>query len=320
MMSRVKNKVHALLFWQSRAGELLNKIYDIRIFYRYSFYAGFSSRENYEAWLTKQYHIVEKGLAMPAPRKNFGADKIRALVTGSEEYLAKYGQTDLLQSISSAMRAYLAANDGLSIANPELHALIMRFVSSVNDNGKGGTKLVTPILFPAFEGFARSRSSVRTFNDNEVDNDLVAKAVDTAKYAPSVCNRQGWKVHLYPGKEDVSRLLSLQDGNAGFGQTVNKLLIVTADSRCFTNLESNQLFVDGGLFSMNLLLALHSLGIGTCCLNLCVPYTREKQIKHVGGIEEFERPVMMIGIGHYDTKTRVAISSRKESDQILRVH
>ena len=320
MMTRVKNKIHALFFWQSRAGELLNKIYDIQIFYRYSFYGSFSCRENCEAWLTKQYHIVEKGLAMPAPRKNFGVDKIRALVKVSEEYMARYGQTDLLQTISSAMRTYLAANDGLSNASPELHAQIERLVSNVSGNGKGGTKLVTPIVFPEFEEFARSRSSIRAFNDNEVDNDLVAKAVDTAKYAPSVCNRQGWRVHLYAGKEEVSNLLSFQDGNGGFGQTVNKLLIVTADSRCFTNLESNQLFVDGGLFSMNLLLALHSMGVGSCCLNLCVPYTREKQIKHVGGIGEFERPIMMIGIGYYDANTRVASSWRKETYQILQVH
>ena len=319
-MSRIKNKLHALVFWQSRAGEVVNKIYDMRIFYRHSFYRGFSSRENHEAWLTKQYHIVEKGLAMPDPRKNFGADKIRLLVKVSEEYLAMYGQADLLQTISSTLLSYLNANDGLSAANPELHSLIERFVSSVSGNENGGTKLVTPGVFPEFDGFARSRSSVRAFNGNEVENALVIKAVDTAKYAPSVCNRQGWKVHLYADKDKVSNLLSLQDGNGGFGQTINKLLIVTADSRWFTSLESNQLFVDGGLFSMNLLLALHSMGIGSCCLNLCVPYTREKQIKSAGEIGEYERPIMMIGIGHYDSRTRVATSCRKDSDQILQVH
>ncbi len=319
-MSKVKSKLHALFFWQSRAGEVLNKIYDLRIFYRNSFYKGFSSRESHEAFLTKQYHIVEKGLAMPVPRKNFGAEKIRVLVKVSEEYMAKHGQNDLLQTISSTLGSYLDANEDFKTADPVLHAMIERFVSSVSANGKGGTKLVSPVAFPEFDGFAKSRSSVRAFNDVDVDNDLVAKAVEIAKYAPSVCNRQGWKVHLYADKSQVSRLLSLQDGNGGFGQTISKLLIVTADSRCFTNLESNQIFIDGGLFSMNLLLALHSKGIGSCCLNLCVPYTREKQIKSVGRIGESERTIMMIGIGHYDGQTRVATSCRKDFDQILQVH
>lgn len=319
-MSRIKNKLHALFFWQSRAGEVLNKIYDLRIFYRNSFYKGFSSRESYEAFLTKQYHIVEKGLAMPVPRKNFGAEKIRVLVEVSEDYMTKYGQNDLLQTISSTLDSYLDANEDFETADPVLYTMIQRFVSSVSANGKGGTKLVTPVAFPEFDGFVKSRSSVRAFNNVEVENDLVATAVDTAKYAPSVCNRQGWKVHLYADKLQVSKLLSLQDGNGGFGQTINKLLIVTADSRCFTNLESNQIFIDGGLFSMNLLLALHSVGVGSCCLNLCVPYTREKKIKIAAGIGEFERPIMMIGIGHYDSQTRVATSCRKDSDQILQVH
>ena len=319
-MSRIKNKLHALIFWQSRAGELVNKIYDLRVFYRYSFYKDFSSRESHEAWLTKQYHIVEKGLAMPSPRKNFGADKIRPLVKISEDYMAKYGRTDLLRTISSTLRSYLDVNEGLSTANPELHSLIENFVTNLGANGKGGTKLVSPVDFPGFEEFACSRSSVRAFNDIEVDNALVAKAVDTAKFAPSVCNRQGWMVHLYADRAKVAALLSLQDGNGGFGQTVNKLLVVTADSRCFTNLESNQIFVDGGLFSMNLLLSLHSMGIGSCCLNLCVPYTREKQIKRAGGIGEYERLIMMIGIGHYDSQTKVAASCRKDCEQILQLH
>lgn len=320
MMTRLKNKLHAVLFWQTRAGEALNKIYDLRIFYRNSFHKGLSSRENYEAWLTKQYHIVEKGLAMPAPRKNFGAAKIRLLVKVAEEYMAKYGETDLLRTISSTLAAYLDANEGLHAANPDLHSLVQGFVSSVSLNGQGGTKLVAPTVLPEFHDFARSRSSVRNFNDIEVNDDDVSSAIETAKYAPSVCNRQGWRVHLYADRTQVEKLLSLQDGNGGFGQTINKLLIVTADSRCFTNLESNQVFVDGGLFSMNLLLSLHSMGIGTCCLNLCVPYTRERQIKRVGGIDEPERLIMMIGIGHYDSQTRVATSCRKGGQQVLQVH
>ncbi|MES2908409.1 MAG: nitroreductase family protein [Pseudomonadota bacterium] len=298
----------------------MNKIYDIWIFYRYSFFKDLSSRENYEAWLTKQYHIVEKGLAMPSPKKNFGAEKIRLLVKVSEQYMVEYGQTDLLQTVSSTLLSYLSANEELAADNPDLHCLIERFITSVSVNEKGGTKLVAPAVFPGFEGFVKARSSIRSFNAIEVDNDLVTKAVDIAKYSPSVCNRQGWKVHMYAEKNKISGLLSLQDGNGGFGQTINKLLIVTADSRCFTNLESNQLFVDGGLFSMTLLLSLHSMGVGSCCLNLCVPYTREQQIKSLGEIGEFERPIMMIGIGNYDSKTRVAISCRKDSDQILQLH
>lgn len=319
-MSRIKNKLYSLVFWQSRVGEALNKIYDLRIFYKYSFFKGFNSRENYEAWLTKQYHIVEKGLAMPNPRKNFGVEQIRMLLIVSEKYMDSHGQSDLLETIASTLRSYLFANENIEATNAGLYSLIERFLAKVSANSKGGIKLVSPVSFPEFDEFVRSRSSVRSFNGVEVDNKLVVNAVNSARYAPSVCNRQGWVVHLYSDKTQISNLLALQDGNRGFGQTINKLLIISGDSRCFTHLESNQLFVDGGLFSMNLLLALHSLGIGSCCLNLCFPYTREKQMKSLGEIGDYERLIMMIGIGHYDNQTRVAISNKKDSYQILRLH
>jgi nitroreductase len=112
----------------------------------------------------------------------------------------------------------------------------------------------------------------------------------------------------------------LQGGNNGFTESINKLIIVTTDTKSFTKLESNQVYVDGGLFSMSLILALHSLGLGACCLNTCFPYTTEKKVKLVGDISENEKLIMMIGIGNLKDFYKVAISNKKQLSELLEIH
>ena len=116
----------------------------------------------------------------------------------------------------------------------------------------------------------------------------------------------------------MNTILNLQNGNNGFTETINKLLIITADTKKFTKLESNQVFVDGGLFAMNLLLALHAQNIASCCLNTCLPYVDEKKIKRIGNIPNSERLIMMIGIGKQKDSFEVAISERVAVEQIFK--
>ena len=169
-----------------------------------------------------------------------------------------------------------------------------------------------------FENFIKSRTSVRNFSDKEVLEKEVYKAVDIARYTPSVCNRQSWKVHYFGDRNKMNTILNLQNGNNGFTETINKLLIITADTKKFTKLESNQVFVDGGLFAMNLLLALHAQNIASCCLNTCLPYVDEKKIKRIGNIPNSERLIMMIGIGKQKDSFEVAISERVAVEQIFK--
>ena len=143
------------------------------------------------------------------------------------------------------------------------------------------------------------------------------KAVEMARYAPSVCNRQSWKVHIFKDRDKIDTLLGLQNGNNGFTQSIKQLLIITGDTKKFTKLESNQVFIDGGLFSMSLLLSLHSKEIASCCLNTCLPYLDEVKVKKIGKISGSERLIMMIGIGNYKDSFEVAISDRIPLDEII---
>tara|TARA_B110000090_G_scaffold209932_1_gene268818 strand:+ start:4620 stop:5603 length:984 start_codon:yes stop_codon:yes gene_type:complete len=326
MINRIKGKMYALFFWQTRIGDVLNSLYGLRIFIGNSFTdSKLKSKENYAAFLTKQYHIIEKGLALPSPRKNFGKAKIVKLIAVATEYRTTYGNDGLTASIMEALASYLVKNDSLATDDPVFYKAIHSFVSTSSYDATGGvTRIDLNELKDAvgidFKRFVESRASVRNFSDKEVSSEDIVNAVSLARNAPSVCNRQSWKLHYFSDRTTMDKLLKIQNGNNGFGDSINKLLIVTVDTHRFTRLEGNQIFIDGGLFSMNLLLALHSMQIGACCLNTCVPYTDEIEIKKIGEIESSERLIMMMGIGRLKDNYKVALSQKLEADQIITIH
>lgn len=94
-----------------------------------------------------------------------------------------------------------------------------------------------------------------------------------AQQTPSACNRQGWKTHIFQG-ENSHKLIEWQGGCHGFEDQVNTSILVTTDLRAFLFYEVHQAYVDGGLYAMNLINALHSLGIGTIPLSVAFGYDK----------------------------------------------
>ena len=324
IVERIKAKLFALIFWQTSLGEFFNKAYDLKIFYSNSFTKEkLKNQENYLAYLTKQYHIIEKGLALPYPKKGFGKAKIMDLINKAESYLGQYGDHRVVDNIRAALIQYMQRNPQLIETDTIFYGLINRFSKGKKSTGGiGGVKKIErseieQAIDIDFERFVKSRSSVRNFSAEEIHDDDIYKAVNLARNTPSVCNRQSWRVHIYKDSETKLRLLQLQNGNNGFTTSINRLLIITTDTRKFTNLESNQVFVDGGLFAMNLLLSLHAHGIASCCLNTCLPYTIENRIKAIGKISKSERLIMMIGIGKFKDTFEVATSEKKPIESII---
>jgi nitroreductase len=139
-----------------------------------------------------------------------------------------------------------------------------------------------------------------------------------AQKTPSVCNRQSSKVYVFSKAEDKQKVLSYQNGNRGFGDQASKVLIVTSNLEHFVSAgERNQCWVDGGMFSMSLVYALHSLGLGTCCLNWSVERQADQELRQVAGISDAEAVMMMIAVGHLPETLKVAQSPRKPLRDVL---
>jgi nitroreductase len=328
VMSAFRKKAYSVFFYRMALGELLTILHSAILHLRFSFNNGRPGleKEKLEYYLVKHCHILEKGLALPKPRKAFGQPKIKILIKRTRLYEAHYSETHIGCMVRDTLREYLEfhAND-LQALPKDFLSHIRIFIDEREPQASGGLKhlkkseMVT--LGPdRFREFLQCRHSLRNFSSVPVEDAVINEAISMARHTPSVCNRQGWRVHYYSDKAIICELLSYQNGNAGFTESIDKLLIVTGSTKAFTRYEHNQLFIDGGLYSMNLMLSLHAVGLGSCPLNTCMPWFREKQIKKVAGIACYERLIMMIAVGNLKDEFNVAQSEKYSLDRILKRH
>lgn len=205
----------------------------------------------------------------------------------------------------------------------------MAAVASFNEGGEI-SDLVTPrsawdgaaFEASAVEQFVRNRHSVRNFDmHRSVDAGVIADVVSLAGTTPSVCNRRSYRAHFYDDPEAIAGLLSLQNGNAGFGHTVPALIVVTERRSAFVGAgERNQRWVDGGLFAMSLVWLLHAFGLGSCFLNWSQPNSQTRRLRAIGRIPETEDVIVLIAIGYPAEGHRVARSPERSLSDLLERH
>ncbi len=64
----------------------------------------------------------------------------------------------------------------------------------------------------------------------------------------------GWKTVIITNKDGIQRILENPNGNKGFGNEIDKLLILTSDMRYFNwDREVFQPFIDGGMYAMSVI-------------------------------------------------------------------
>ncbi len=172
-------------------------------------------------------------------------------------------------------------------------------------------------VLPDPEAFFSTRHSVRDFANRRVDGSLIKRAVELALYSPSVCNRQSWKMYIRHGDE-ATQALRYQNGSAAFRHAVPAVAIITADARAFAGpKERNQAWIDGGIFAMSFVWALHAVGLDSCMLNMSVPRAKAAALREHIGAADSELVVMMVAFGYGREGHRRARSPRRTAESVL---
>lgn len=304
-------------------------VYDVFQYLRWSPLSGPPrSACHLDAYVTMNYHRLEKGLSFRDSRPRFGRNTIDDLIA-QLRLSDKHGERLPARIAVSTLVAYQEAQDAQS-RYEKLDAFLAERGALRSDklasDAEGGFKFVSrdEIHAAAMQDMApffESRHSVRHFDDREVDMDLIRRAVDMARFTPSVCNRQATRVHVLSNAKDKISALNLQNGNRGFQDQIDKVIVVTSDLRSFVSSgERYQSWIDGGMFAMSLVYALHSLGLGTCCLNWSVDWFTDKRLRRAISLPPYERVIMLIAVGHLPEQFRVARSMRSPADELIVVH
>jgi len=277
-------------------------------------------------------HVIEKGLTMPEFRFGFGQDRLLVLLGNIIGYFEAFDKSEpqLLHSLS-VVDEYFEVHDSEGYAvTEELLEAISKLSHVLNDheiNIKRRDQLaVSKMEFfssveKSFFEFSNSRSSVRNFSGDPVCFNDIEDALDLCRNTPSACNRQSVRVHLYSKKSDMEAILRVQGGNRGFGHLAGSLIIVTYESsKYFEESERNSGIVDGGMYCMNILYALHARKIAACILNAAHDGSKDLAMRKEANIPDSEVFVAMIACGYAPDKFKIATSFRYPLDSILSVH
>ena len=276
-----------------------------------------SKQEQYEASITRLYHTIEKGLTYENYRAGFGKDNISNLITEMENYSKIYDiDTEFYQTALSVLHQYQRKNKEYGVIDEKINSRISALKGK--ENNKGGIITFTPwsekrLKEEPYGEVVKNRHSIRHFSTQSVKLEDIYAALDLAQATPSACNRQGWKVNIIAEKTLVGKVLQNQNGNRGFGQEIDKLLLITADLRYFnSDREVFQPYIDGGMYAMSVINSLHYEHIATIPLSASLSKIQEDNIRTLLNLNEAEVFILFVGVGNYPEHCQTTLSERHE--------
>jgi len=146
----------------------------------------------------------------------------------------------------------------------------------------------------------QKRVSVRTYLERDVSDKDIEKLVEAARWAPTSCNRQCWKVAVVRKSTKVFDLLaSANQGGLGFANHTPVLLLIVVDLRSYwMPREMNFRVNDGSIVASYMMLAASSLGLDTCWVSWQASLKRKKQIYKELKLESYFYPICVLTLGY----------------------
>ncbi len=279
--------------------------------------------------LTLAYHIVEKGLTMPEPRPGFGKEVVKGLVHTILEYdklNLSHDELEFRQSVS-VLKEYISFHCEIAYKLDEDVDELLKIVQTNYSDIDGMKQIKTTRdeyfknIDKSFDVFCRSRYSVRNYTKEEIPVSVLMECIDLAQKSPSFCNRQPTRVHIVKSEEKKEQILAIQNGNRGFGHLAETLLVLTSVISTTKDIhERNENHLNGGMFAMTLLNALHLNKIAACSLNWSVSNDKDEKLRQILAIPENEVALLVISCGYVPESFAIASSPRKQAIEITTQH
>lgn len=306
-------------YGKSRYLNFLHK-YDMEQFLTYSC----MNENNQERLATKiriLVHTIEKGMSLPNCKPGFGKEKILTLISCCEQY----GQIENIQDSQALELGRVTVSKYIQYQKEQgvsLEFIPHTFLENSSDFGhvEAGIIEVPAKERTNFEEIARGRHSSRCYAKQSISEEIVCKAVQLAQTAPSACNRQSTRIYACTNRKKIKEIMTLHGGTRGF-DTPGVIFVITGDLNLYQNeYERNTVFVDGGIFIMNLLYALDSLGLVACPLIWGSDPSDDKRLSQLMNIKPQEKIIAWVSAGYCPGESfKAAVSEKRKLDTVLRI-
>ncbi|HHI5408918.1 TPA: nitroreductase family protein [Vibrio metoecus] len=308
---------------------LINFIEDFKLYVKHSTVFSQDGINKIECKLILDYHSVEKGLLFKKIKPRFAQQRIvnlhRSLLSDVIKLNLNRSQIRVAYQVMCEyyelhQKLNIDISDYYTLAQYQNYKCILGEHYTIEFRGSVDYRRDEFYSYTNsdFLTFSNSRRSVREYTGEIVPNRLIEQAVSLAINTPSVCNRQACKVYLLEEKARIDKLLKIQSGLNGYSENINQLLLVTVDRNYFYTVgERNQYYIDGGMFLMNLLYALHFYQIANCPANWGKVINEEKELSEIITLPESEKIICFVAIGVANEDFRVTLSQRRELNEVL---
>lgn len=303
--------------------------YDFIRYYKFGSNLGINnSEQKYIGHIVKRYHVIEKGLTMPETRLGFGKKIVNDLVRMCNEFIDSYDNenTQLINAVSVLL-------EYKKFHQQNSYKLSKTLIKSIDDLDFRMKNRVLPQeqinttkeeyfkeVNSVFNVFSNSRKSIRNYSSDALPISKIIDSVDLVKNTPTSCNRQSNRVYVYTEKDKIRKILEKQGGSRGFLELVDKLIVVVSELGVYEGVrERNQAYVDGGIFVMNLLYALHFNKVVCCVLNCGFSKEIDLALRKITKIKESECFVAMISCGEAKDNFKIAASHRDSIDKSIKI-
>jgi len=135
-----------------------------------------------------------------------------------------------------------------------------------------------------------SRRSIRLFSEREVPFELIYKALNIARYAPSAKNSQPWRFIIVTDKELLLELSKIHRGAQPLVKADKAVVVLGNKDESPTSY-----LVDASLSALYLWLALHCMGLGAVWIQTLRNIDKIKQLLD---IPENYVPVAILAVGY----------------------
>lgn len=273
-----------------------------------------------ETDLAIRAHALEKGMSIGSVKVGFGKQKVKALLKDLQHYIYIGGCKEFVDNACAIIHKYILFNQQVGADMHDIKSMLDGFSNKnaieINTKDEAGIYIkhiaaVQTESKSSFDVFSQSRFSVRDFGKKKIDFDKVLGALKMCERTPSACNRQSYRIYVYKDESLKNKIFELQGGCKGFYDDMQVAILICGDQRGYNINELHQVYVDGGIYAMNLLYALHYECLAAIPLTMGQKQGKLKEIKKLMNIPEYEMPCVLIGVGSYKDEYKVAVSKRK---------
>ena len=274
--------------------------------------------------LRRNIHKLEKGLIMQPRRDVFGEGVIGETVKIYEIAIKKGNlNTEEKKWFTDVLTKYFTV-----VKNTNTIMKVREKFEACVEQDNNSEKFIPytfdtlPELSVNYEQLHKlflKRRSVRWYKNKDVSITLIDKAVNLATLAPSACNRQPYSFYVSKTRKKAVEMALCAGGTPGWAKGIPCTIAIIGDLSAYPRERDRHLiYVDGSLASMQLMLALETLGLSTCPINWPDIESAEKKMATLLKLKPYERPVMLLSVGYALDQGGVAYSQKKNANILIK--